>query len=456
MPKYQIILSYILFNSCLLAANTFVRGIVHDPQHRPLPGASVRLQSATSDWVQTGQSDANGEFSFAAVPLGDYRVTVSDSGFAAVTENITVESGSSPVLHFQLPLAALNQTTEVRGEAPPVNTDSVTPTTLVDRQDIAVTPGADRTNSMNMITDYTPGSYVTHDMLHMRGGHQFEWLIDGVTIPNTNIASNLAPQIDPNDIDYLEIQRGSYDAGLGDRTYGIFDIVPRSGFEANNEGELVTSFGNWYQTNDQLKFASHTERFAYYVSVNGDRSNYGLQPPIGQVVHDAENGYGGFASLIFNPNSSNQLRVVASLRQDYYQIPIDPNPNSVRKPGLPSYGLRDSEREPDGYIAFSWVHTFNKDLLLTVSPFYHYNQASYNSSPNDYPVITDVNQRSNYGGAQASLTATIAKKNEIEAGVYGFAQAQNNTFNNIFTDGSTNFRAVFGRGHRRPGRNVRQ
>ncbi len=437
--RFPIILLYILLNSSLFGASTFVRGVVHDPQHRPLTGAAVKLQSATSDWVQTDQSDPNGEFSFAAVPLGDYKITVSDAGFATEAQTITVESGSSPVLHFQLALATLNQTAVVTGEAPPVNPDSATPTTLVSRADISETPGADRTNSLAMITDYTPGAYVTHDMLHIRGGHQTEWLIDDVTIPNTNIASNLGPQIDPKDIDYLEVQRGSYDADLGDRTYGIFNIVPRSGFESNNEGELVTSFGNWYQTNDQLKFASHTQRFAYYVSVNGNRSNYGLQPPIGQVVHDAENGYGGFASLIFNPNSSNQLRLVASLRQDYYQIPIDADPNSSGNQVYPSYGLRDGEREPDGYLAFSWVHTFNKNLLLTVSPFYHYNQASYNSSPNDYPVITDVNQRSNYGGAQASLTATIAKKNEIEAGVYGFAQAQSNTFNNVFTDGSTNF-----------------
>ena len=99
---------------------------------------------------------------------------------------------------------------------------------------------------------------MTHDMLHMRGGHQVDWLIDGVPIPNTNIATNLGPQIDPKDIDYLEVQRGSYDADYGDRTYGIFNIVPRSGFERNNEGELVTSFGNWFQTNDQFNFGGHT------------------------------------------------------------------------------------------------------------------------------------------------------------------------------------------------------
>lgn len=416
-----------------------VQGIVHDPQHRPISGASVKLQATTSDFSQAAQTDDNGEFSFTSVPVGDYKITVTQPNFATSEQTITVTSGSSPILHFQLAIASLNQSTVVVGQLGEVaNMDSVTPTTLVDREDIAQTPGADRTNSMAMITDYTPAAYVTHDMLHMRGGHQVDWLIDGVQIPNTNIATNLGPQIDPKDIDYIEIQRGSYDAEYGDRTYGIFNVVPRSGFERDNEAELVTSFGNWYQTNDQLNFGGHTSRFAYYVSVNGNRSNYGLQAPIGQVVHDADNGYGGFASLIFNASSSNQFRMVASLRQDYYQIPIDPNPNSAGNQVYPSYGLQDSEREPDGYVTFSWVHTFNSNLLLTVSPFYHFNAADYNGGTNDVPVISTVHQTANYAGAQASLNVTTLKNNDIQVGAYGFAQHQNNFFNNVFTDCAPN------------------
>jgi hypothetical protein len=289
-----------------------------------------------------------------------------------------------------------------------------------------------------------PAAYVTHDMLHMRGGHQVDWLIDGVPIPNTNIAANLGPVIDPKDIDYLEVQRGSYDAEYGDRTYGIFNIVPRTGFERDRECDLATSFGNFYQTNDQISCGGHTQRFAYYLSVNGNRSDYGLQTPIGQVFHDAENGYGGFGSFIFNPDSKNQLRLVTSLREDYYQIPYDPNPDSVGNQQLeaagesPSYGLRDGEHERDGYIAFSWVHTFNPNTLLTVSPFYHYNNADYQGGASDYPVISTMNQSANYGGLQESLNESIWR-NDIQVGVYGFAQHQYTLFDNRFTDGSQNF-----------------
>jgi hypothetical protein len=112
------------------------------------------------------------------VPLGDYLVSVTKTGFADEQQAVTVISGSSPTLHFQLTIGTINQTTTVVASPPGAveSVDSATPTTLVDRADITQTSGADRSNSLAMITDYVPAAYVTHDMLHMRGGHQVDWL----------------------------------------------------------------------------------------------------------------------------------------------------------------------------------------------------------------------------------------------------------------------------------------
>src|SRR5208282_3688062 len=376
MTRLQlIVISAVLLVSNIAFATIFgsVRGVVHDPQHRPIQGAHVTLKAQNSDWSQSQDSNDKGDFEFSSVPIGNYTVTVLSKAFQQMQQGATVQSDTSPVLHFELAVAGAKETVDVSEVPVEAPMDTVTPTTMVNREEIRITPGADRTNGMEMITDYVPATYVTHDMLHMRGGHQVDWLIDGVPIPNTNIANNLGPQIDPKDIDYLEIQRGSYDADYGDRTYGIFNVIPRNGFERARECDLVISVGNFYQTNDQISCGAHTQRFAYYASLNGNRSQYGLHTPIGQVVNDAANGFGGFASFIINPNPKNQFRVVTQLRRDYYQIPIDPDPNSVGNQSYPSSGLHDSETEPDGYVTFSWVHTFNPDTLLTVSPFYHYN-----------------------------------------------------------------------------------
>ncbi len=414
-----------------------IRGIVHDPQHRPISGASVTLKAASSDWTQSGVTDSNGAFQFNAVPLGQYSITVTSPGFADILQHVIVNSGTEPILHFPLRIAVNSETVTVSAEPENAPTDSVTPTTLVSRAEIAHTPGADRSNSMAMITDYVPGAYITHDQLHMRGGHQVSWLLDGVPVPNTNIASNVGPQFDPQDVDYLEAQRGSYSALFGDRTYGVFNVTPRTGFERNNEAELVTTFGNFYQTNNHLSFGSHTERFAYYASVNGNRSNLGIQTPVPQIVHDAENGYGGFGSLIFNLDPSNQLRLVTSLRRDYYQIPYDPNPNDSENQQYDSSGLRDSNRESDAIVNFSLVHTFNSKSMLTVSPFFHYNNAEYNSSPSDTPAATTDNHASTYWGGQVTFAANMARNN-LQMGFYGFYQRDSQQFGVVFNDNSGN------------------
>lgn len=421
-----------------------VRGIVHDPQHRPLQGGMVMLRSTTSDWAKSTLTNDDGEFEFNAVPLGEYTVVVVAPSFTQTTQDVVVRSGTEPVLHFALKVASKNETVNVSGAPENAPTDSPTPTTLVDRKQIENTPGADRTNSLAMITDFVPGAYITHDQLHIRGGHQTSWLIDGVAIPNTNIASNVGPQFDPKDIDYMEVDRGSYGAELGDRTYGVFNIVPRTGFERNNEAELVTSFGNFYQTNDEFNIGSHTQRFAYYASVNANRSDLGIQTPTPEVVHDAENGYGGFGSLIFNPDGSNQLRLVTSLRHDYYQIPYDPNPNDIENAPTPengfaaqypSIGFRDVDRESDALANFSWVHTFNSQMLLTVSPFFHRNTANYDGSPQDFPTATTQNRSSLYGGGQVSFSANIGRNN-LQAGVYSFYQKDDERLGVLFNDGS--------------------
>lgn len=412
-----------------------VQGVVHDADHRPIAGASVVLKSATSDWSRTATTDANGEFRIEAVPIGDYMVTVSDTGFNTLEQTITVTSDAAPILHFPLQVSSLNQKVVVSGTAQTANTDSVTPTTMVSRLSVEQTPGADRTNSLQMITDNVPGAYVTHDQLHIRGGHQVSWLIDGVPIPNTNIASNLGPQIDPKDIDYMEVQRGSYDAEYGDRTYGVFNVVPRTGWERNNEGEAVMSFGSFLQSNDEVNFGGHTERFAYFAGVNGNRSDYGLQTPVSEIEHDAENGFGGFASLIFNRDPKDQFRLVTSLRRDYYQIPFDPNAGDSENAEFPTSGLRDGQHEADALLDFSWVRTIRSNMLLTVSPFYHYNSANYAGATNDFPISTTDNRASNYAGGQATFSVSVAK-NDMEFGFYGFEQRDSQTFGLLFNDGS--------------------
>ncbi len=433
------VISVLCVSSFLLlpdaAAGIFgtVRGIVHDAQHRPIENARVVVHARAADWQKEAITDAEGRFQMDAVPAGEYTIRITRDAFRDFEGALNVSADAAPLLHFPLEVAGRTERVEVSGIANQVDASSSTTQETLSRQTIEETPGAARTNSLDFITDYTPGAYMVHDQLHVRGGHQVSWLVDGVPVPNTNIASNVGPQFDPKDIDIVEVQRGGYSAEYGDRTYGVFNVIPRSGFERNRDAEIVATYGGHHSTDSQISFGDHTNRFAYYASLSGTRTDIGLMPPEAGALHDNNNGESGFASLIFNATPKNQLRLVTSARADSFQIANTLDQQTA--------GVRDVQRERDAFVNFSWVHTTGPGLLFTLAPFYHWNRAAYDGhapnpglAPDSAPITTDHND-SRYAGGLATLAVTRGRHN-ARFGAYGFAQRDNSFFQILNTDGT--------------------
>ena len=403
--------------ACSLAAQASifgtVKGLVHDPQHRPIAGAEITLKSASSEWQKSTSGDREGAFEFSAVPIGEYQITVTAAGFQLQSRTVLLRSGEVLDLHFPMVIAQVKEQVEVHENQTLVDTASSTTSSVVERQAITSTPGAERTNSLAMITDYVPGAYVVHDQLHVRGGHQSTWMLDGIPLPNTNIATNVGPQIDPKNIDTLEVQRGGLSAEYGDRIYGVFNAVTRSGFESSRECDVALNYGSYNQTDDQLSCGSHTERFAYFASLTGNRTDLGLETPSPEVLHDMGAGLGGFLSLIFNRTPADQLRLAASVRGDHYQIPNSPDQQAN--------GIRDVEDERDAFVNASWVHSSPNGILFTLAPFVHLNRAHYLGGPDDTPVSPEDDHRSNYFGG-VTMASVARGRHNAHFGLQAFAQ----------------------------------
>jgi hypothetical protein len=411
------------------AAYGSVSGIVRDDSDRPVAGAKVVLKSAAHASIER-LTDSTGRFDFPNVAIGQYMLTISQRDFASVSQPLTVEAGYFPFAYIALkPPSELAEVTVTATRLPVVA--SITPITMVSQEDIENTPGASNVNSLAMITDYVPGAYQAHDMLHVRGGHQTNWLINGVEIPNTNIAENLGPELNPQDVETLGVERGGYLADEGDRTYGIFNVIPKSGFSNNNLADLDLKGGNFGQTDDYFSVASHSDDFAYYASVEGNRSDLGLQTPVSQVIHDATHGYGVFTNLQYKPSEQDTVSLVAQLRQDVYQIP-DCTAPLANDPGcVGQFG--DVQGEADNFALLSWAHTFTNNAVLTSSLLYHFDRADYDGGAGDYPTITTYHHSSQYEGAEEQLKWDTSH-NHLDVGVFGFAQQDQADFNLAFTD----------------------
>ena len=426
--RIVVLLSIALALATLVSASIFgrIRGIVHDPHHRPIAGASAVLHSTSSSYSRTATTDERGVFEIGQVPVGEYTVSVEAPGFEAKVVRVTVISGEMPVLHLAMEVAGAHVEVQVEEQASDVATEGSRPQTLVSRAQIAETPGADRTTSMAFITDYVPSATMVHNQLHIRGGHQVTWAIDNIEVPNTNIASNVGPQFDPKDVDYVEVQRGAYSAEMGDRTYAVLNVIPRSGFERDRTAELVTSYGTYNATDDQFSVGDHTERFAYYASLSGNRTDHALETPTPANLHNQGAGVGVFTSLIFNKTLNDQLRFTGAARNDYFQVPNDPEQQAA--------GVRDRDREQDAFANFNWVHTAARGVSLTLSPFYHFNRAAYEGGAVDVPIPTD-NRASQYAGVQA-VAGVERGQHHFRAGMFTFVQHDNHFFRIVANDGS--------------------
>jgi outer membrane receptor protein involved in Fe transport len=235
-------------------------------------------------------------------------------------------------------------------------------------------------------------------------------------------------QFDPQDVDSLEVNRGGLSTSVGDRPYGVFNVVPRSGFEGDRFGDLTASYGSYNLANVHLAMGDHTDnqKAAYFASVSANRTDFGLERVDIPVLHDDQHSFSGFASLLYNRSIRDQFRVVGSLRSQNDQVP-----NVVEQEAL---GIDDRETARDLFTNFTWLHTTEKGNVLTVSPYYHFNRQKYIGGPND-PLVTFDNHASNYLGGFASYGMT-REHGTIRFGTDSFVEHDDSLFSLTETTGA--------------------
>src|SRR5579864_6798701 len=94
--RFGLLIAFLLLGASLSFATIFgtVRGIVHDPDHRPIQHAQVMIHETASDWTKTVVTNENGEFEIDEVPVGEYIVSASAPGFETFSITMTVQSGA--------------------------------------------------------------------------------------------------------------------------------------------------------------------------------------------------------------------------------------------------------------------------------------------------------------------------------------------------------------------------
>lgn len=122
-------------------ATASISGTATDSSGAVLVGANVRATNVAKNITQSTVTDAQGRYRIPDLPVGDYEVQASMSGFRTVVrKGITLTVGANPVVDFALSVGQTTQSVSVEAQISQVETQSASVSSLVNSQQMSDLP----------------------------------------------------------------------------------------------------------------------------------------------------------------------------------------------------------------------------------------------------------------------------------------------------------------------------
>lgn len=97
-------------------------GTVLDKSGAVVAGAKVEVRAGKTGTIRKARTTASGQFSFSRLPVGDYVVQVTASGFRIASQSITLKEQDRAVMSAMLSIGETTETVEVTAEVPMLQT----------------------------------------------------------------------------------------------------------------------------------------------------------------------------------------------------------------------------------------------------------------------------------------------------------------------------------------------
>jgi len=150
------VLSMGMFVPCYAQVSTAtITGTVTDSSGAILPGAQIAVQSLDTGAVHNGTADAQGEFTFVFLAVGNYNITCTAKGFTSqVEKSVVLVAAQELRLDFKLSPANVQQSVTVTAEAPLIDSVSSQDNSTLPTKDLERLPVASL-NWTNLLTQTT-------------------------------------------------------------------------------------------------------------------------------------------------------------------------------------------------------------------------------------------------------------------------------------------------------------
>jgi Carboxypeptidase regulatory-like domain/TonB-dependent Receptor Plug Domain len=274
-----------------------ISGVVVDPSGAAIPNAQIVATSNNQGGQRQVIAGPSGEFSLHAVPIGQYALTVSASGFTAVTvTNVEVNSGATTALKsVQLKLGANTQQVEVNGSSEVLlQTSDSQVTTTFSSQIIQNIP---LNNGFDTAAELIPGVASTHgdgfsntngDNYSVNGqsGRYNNSEIDGQANNDNSIGGPQFFFANQDAVQELQVVTNNFSAQYGRNAGAVINYITKNGTNA-----LHGSGFEFYQGQQLSSFANPQKNPLFGFCAPGQSPSTGCTVPA--LPRYVENRYGG-------------------------------------------------------------------------------------------------------------------------------------------------------------------
>ena len=251
---------FVVFSNVAWGQSTAtVQGTVRDEKGAVVPGAKVTARNEATGVERTSQTDMDGNYQLAALPVGAYSVEVQAQGFKRqLLGSLIVEVGRTIVKDFALEVGDIQQSVNVVGETPVIETGTTSVGQVINQRTVQEIP----LNGRHFVDLglLIPGSvtppqngFLTAPLrgqgsfgLNTAGGREdtVNFMINGINL-NDMVQNQITFQPSINTVQEFKVDNSTFSAEYGRNSGAIANIATRSG---GNEfhGELFEFVRNSY------------------------------------------------------------------------------------------------------------------------------------------------------------------------------------------------------------------
>jgi Carboxypeptidase regulatory-like domain/TonB-dependent Receptor Plug Domain len=242
-----------------------ISGEVRDEKQAVITGATVTLKNIQTNETRTTQTNSDGRYHFATVPVGAFEITVESTGFAKYQQSgITLALNQNAVVDVTMKPGAVQEVVNVVENASMLNTSTPEVGTRFDEKRLAELPLATNRSVYNVALSAPGVSQLNSGQTAFAGGTNFSsnggrtrsnnFMIDGQDNNNFGVAGSTIPLNNPDAIQEVRLVTNQFSAEYGRNSSAVFNAITRSGTNDYHGS------GFWFHNDNSLNACSNTQK----------------------------------------------------------------------------------------------------------------------------------------------------------------------------------------------------